>query len=111
MGTLYAVFDGKVDIWPCAPERHLAALVEAQRTRPTAPIGTVPGLMRGVRLYVRNGVHGLLRMPLQDGNSWALGTNLRKRHQIGAWQRGDGADREGSFKMHGRRRIVPTTRC
>ena len=86
MGTIYAIFPGKTDLFRAILEERgaeLAGLVGAAVGRATSPLATLHAL---IELYVDWFLAhpDFLRMHLRAGSSWALGppagTDSRVRH-------------------------------
>jgi AcrR family transcriptional regulator len=92
LGTLYEVFAGKFEIWRSIHERHLGALFEATLAEANGveEDDTLGRLLAGIGAYVRYLVShpDYLRLHLIDGGAWGLGTGLRSRVQLDAWERG-----------------------
>lgn len=94
LGTLYEVFPGKIEIWRAIHERHLEALFQAALTamgrNDTGDV--IDHLLVGLGGYLGYLVANpdYLRLHLQDGSAWALGTGLRSKVQVEAWERGKG---------------------
>jgi len=91
LGTLYEVFPSKFDIWRAIHERHLAALFENALAAIAAGEGNLADqLLLGLEAYIGYLVSqpDYLRLHLMDGATWALGTGLRSKVQLEAWERG-----------------------
>jgi AcrR family transcriptional regulator len=88
MGTIYAIFPGKTELFTAILEergRELADLVEAVARAETSPR---EALDRLIEVYIGYFVEhpAFLRMHLRSGVSWALGPALATAGQIEVWQ-------------------------
>jgi AcrR family transcriptional regulator len=88
MGTIYAIFPGKTELFTAILEEHgeaILALVQAIVAEAPTPRAA---LERLIELYVGYFVDhpDFLRMHLRSGASWALGPVLATAGQVQCWQ-------------------------
>ena len=88
MGTIYAIFPGKTELFTAILEEHgqaILALVQAIVAEAPSPRDA---LERLIELYIGYFVDhpSFLRMHLRSGVSWALGPVLATAGQIECWQ-------------------------
>jgi AcrR family transcriptional regulator len=88
MGTIYAIFPGKTELFRAILEeraRELRALVEEVAAREVPPLEALHALIeRYVDYFIAH--PDFLRMHLRSGASWALGPTAGTDDQVRHWQ-------------------------
>jgi len=88
MGTIYAIFPGKAELYSALLEERGEALLGLARDVATRDLPPREGLFALIGVYIDYFVRhpAFLRMHLRSGASWALGPALGTPVQVGCWQ-------------------------
>lgn len=88
MGTIYAIFPGKTELFTAILEEHGQAILTLVRQIADGDESPCRALERLIELYVGYFVEHptFLRMHLRSGVSWALGPALATAGQVQCWQ-------------------------
>jgi AcrR family transcriptional regulator len=90
VGTLYAVFPGKWEIYVAVHTHHVGALISLGANIAGKLSHAVSALREGSILYTRYLADhpSYLRMHLREGYAWSSSTQFRSGEQVEAWNRG-----------------------
>ena len=88
MGTIYAIFPGKTELFTAILEEHGQAILTLVEPIAASPDSPRAALERLIEIYVGYFVEhpSFLRMHLRSGASWALGPALATAGQVQCWQ-------------------------
>jgi AcrR family transcriptional regulator len=88
MGTIYAIFPGKAELYAALLEERGQELLRLARGVAARDLGPREALFALVEVYIDYFVHhpAFLRMHLRSGASWALGPAVGTPKQVGYWE-------------------------
>jgi len=88
MGTIYAIFPGKAELYGALLEERGQELLRLARGVAGRDIAPRDGLLALIEMYIDYFVHhpAFLRMHLRSGASWALGPAVGTPKQVGYWE-------------------------
>jgi AcrR family transcriptional regulator len=88
MGTIYAIFPGKAELYAALLEERGQELLRLARAVAGRDLGPRDALFALIEMYIDYFVHhpAFLRMHLRSGASWALGPAGGTPKQVGYWE-------------------------
>ena len=88
MGTIYAIFPGKAELYGALLEERGQELLRLARGVAGRDIAPRDALLALIEMYIDYFVHhpAFLRMHLRSGTSWALGPAVGTPKQVGYWE-------------------------
>jgi len=88
MGTIYAIFPGKAELYGALLEERGQELLRLARGVAGRDIAPRDALLALIEMYIDYFVHhpAFLRMHLRSGASWALGPAVGTPKQVGYWE-------------------------